>query len=158
MTWLRFLMLLALVVWLGGIIFFSFAVAPTVFKVLPTRQLAGAVVTRSLAILHWMGMVSGLVFLAASMTYSYVTRGAAYPLAPRHVLVYLMLALTIASQFGVSPRMVALRFEMVEIDRVPPIDARRFEFNRLHQWSTRLESAVFLLGVAVLYLTARRLS
>ena len=42
MSVLRFFMLLSLVVWLGGIIFFAFVVAPTVFSVLPTRHLAAA--------------------------------------------------------------------------------------------------------------------
>jgi uncharacterized membrane protein len=47
MSFLRYLMLLSLIVWLGGLIFFSFVVAPTVFSVLPTRHLAGNVVSRS---------------------------------------------------------------------------------------------------------------
>jgi len=47
---------------------------------------------------------------------------------------------------------------MVFIDNVPHDDARRVEFNRLHIWSTRLESAVLLFGLAVIFLTSRRLS
>jgi uncharacterized membrane protein len=157
MSILRFLMLLSLVVWIGGIIFFAFGVAPTVFKVLPTRHLAGAVVTRSLAILHWMGIVSGVVFVVSSMAYTHATRGVAEPFAPRHLVIYAMLVLTVMSQFVVAPQMVALRTQMVVIDDVPPTDARRVEFNRLHVWSTRLESAVLLLGLAALYMTARRM-
>jgi uncharacterized membrane protein len=157
MSTLRFLMLLSLVVWIGGITFFAFGVAPTVFKVLPTRHLAGAVVTRSLAILHWMGLVSGVVFAGTSMAYTHATRGVAEPFAPRHLVIYTMLILTLVSQFVVSPQMVALRTQMVVIDDVPATDARRVEFNRLHVWSTRLESAVLLLGLAALYLTARKM-
>jgi len=41
---------------------------------------------------------------------------------------------------------------------VPHDDARRVEFNRLHHWSTRFEGSVLVLGLALLYLTARRLS
>jgi len=158
MSVLRFFMLLALVVWIGGIIFFAAAVAPTVFKVLPTRHLAGAVVTRSLCILHWMGIVCAIVFLVASMLHSYSARGAAHPLAPRHVPVYVMLALTIISQFVVSAKMAALRAAMGEIDLVPIADARRIAFNQLHAWSTRLESGVLILGLIVLFLVARRSS
>jgi hypothetical protein len=158
MSVVRFFMLLALVVWLGGLMFFAFAVAPTVFKVLPTRHLAGAVVTRSLMILHWMGIISGIVFLITSMVYSSATRGAAHPFAARHVLLYIMLALTLASQFGISPRMAALRSEMGVIDDVPVTDARRVEFNQLHHWSTRLETGVFALGLVVLYLTGKAIS
>ncbi len=55
MSLLRFLMMLSLAVWLGGIVFFAFVLAPTVFSVLPTRNLAGMVVSRSLARLHWIG-------------------------------------------------------------------------------------------------------
>jgi len=158
MSVLRFFMLLALVVWIGGIIFFAAAVAPTVFKVLPTRHLAGAVVTRSLGILHGMGIVCAIVFLATSMLHSYSARGAAHPLAPRHLFVYIMLALTVISQFVVSAKMAALRASMGEIDLVPIADARRIVFNQLHTWSTRLESGVLILGLVVLFLVAWRLS
>jgi uncharacterized membrane protein len=41
-------MLLALIAWIGGLIFFSFVLAPTVFTVLPSREMAGNVVSRSL--------------------------------------------------------------------------------------------------------------
>jgi hypothetical protein len=149
-------MLLSLVVWVGGIIFFSFALAPTVFSVLPTRHLAGLVVTRSLALLHWMGIVSGVVFVLTSMINARLTTGSVHPLSMRLVLVYVMLVLTIISQFALSPRMHALRNSMGEIDAVSPNDPARVRFNALHGWSTRLEGGVLILGFIVIYLTARR--
>jgi len=158
MTVLRFFMLLVLVVWIGGIIFFAAVVAPTLFKVLPTHQLAGAVVSRSLGILHWMGIACGIVFLITSMISSYSARGAAHPFAPRHLLVYMMLALTVISQLVVSAKLLAMRTAMGEIDLVPVTDARRIAFNQLHAWSTRLETGVLILGLVVLFLVARRLS
>src|SRR5512146_2839843 len=158
MSLLRFFMLLSLVVWLGGLIFFAFVVAPAVFSVLPTRHLAGSVVTRTLSTLHWMGLISAVVFAATSMTYSRYMQGTAQPLAVRHLLIYLMIALTLVAQFGIGAKMAALRTQMGEIDLVPASDARRVEFNRLHVWSTRVESVVFLMGLAVLYLTARKLT
>jgi len=157
MAFLRFLMLLSIVVWLGGITFFAFVLAPTVFTVLPTRELAGTVVNRTLPILHWMGVASGIVFLATSIAYSAMTTGSAQALAPRHILVLLMLVLTLVSMFAISSRMMALRAEMGVIDTVPHDDPRRVEFNRLHQWSTRIEGSVYLIGLVVLYLTARQL-
>ncbi len=158
MSLLRFFMLLSLVVWLGGLIFFAFVVAPSAFQVLPTRHLAGSMVTRTLGALHWMGLISGIVFAGTSMAYSYAMRGAAQPWALRYLLIYAMIALTLVSQFGITAHMSALRADMGEIDLVAPTDSRRLEFNRLHVWSTRLEGAVFLMGLAVLYLTARRLN
>jgi len=154
MSFLRFLMMLALIVWLGGLIFFAFVLAPTVFTVLPTRHLAGSVVSSALAKLHWMGIVSGLIFLVSSLIYARLTTGAAHVLAVRHLLLYLMLALTLISQFGITPRMAALRGAMGEIDRVPLSDSARVAFDALHVWSTRLESGVLFLGLIVVYLTA----
>jgi uncharacterized membrane protein len=153
-------MLLSLVVWIGGIIFFAFVLAPTVFNpnVLPTRQLAGNVVNRSLGILHWMGICSGIVFAVTSMIDSRVVNGVAQPFAVRHLLIYLMIILTLVSMFAVGAKMQVLRQQMAMIDEVPHDDPRRVEFNRLHQWSTRIEGTVLLLGLAVLFLTARRMT
>ncbi len=160
MSFVRYLMLLSLVIWIGGIIFFAFVVAPTVFRpgILPSHQLAGNVVNRSLSILHGMAICCGLVFVIMSMIDSAVVNGSAQPFAARHVLVYLMIILTLVSMFAVGARMQLLRQQMVMIDEVPKDDARRVEFNRLHVWSTRLEGTVLVLGLALLYLTARRLS
>src|SRR5215469_7635185 len=73
------LLLLSRVVWVGGIIFFTFVLAPTVFHpgVLPSRQLTGAVVSRSLAILHGTGLTCGIVFLITSLVDSHVITGLA---------------------------------------------------------------------------------
>ena len=158
MSWLRALMLLALIVWIGGIVFFAFVEAPTVFTVLPTRELAGNVVSRSLAALHWMGLISGLVFLFCSIVYNQMKHADARLFSAAHVLLFVMLALTAVSQFRLTPRMQALRAEMHTIDNVPVSDARRVEFNRLHEWSTRAEGGVLLCGLVVVVLTARRFS
>lgn len=158
MNLLRFVMLLSLVVWIGGIIFFAFVVAPTVFSVLPTRHLAGQVVNRSLTALHWMGIVSGIIFLITSMIYSRLSVGYLHLFAPRHVLVVIMLVLTLISMFVVASKMEVLRADMGIIDNVQQNDPRRIEFNELHRWSTRLEVGVFAMGLAVLYLTGKALS
>jgi Domain of unknown function (DUF4149) len=156
----RFLMLLSLVVWVGGILFFAFVLAPTVFHpgILPNRQLAGAVVSRSLGILHWMGLGCGLLFLITSVVDAQVMTGSGSPLAVRNLLVCAMIGLTLISMFAISTRMLTLRSDMVFIDNVPQDDARRVEFNRLHVWSTRLEGTVLVLGLAVIFLTSRRLA
>lgn len=154
MSFLRFLMLLSLIVWIGGLLFFAFAVAPAAFSVLPTRHLAGTLVGRTLGTLHWMGIFSGLVFLASSLLYSQLTRGTPHAFAARNVLIILMLALTLVSQFGIIPRMDTLRASIGEIDSVPPDNPARLQFDALHVWSTRVEGGVLLLGLVVVYLTA----
>jgi hypothetical protein len=159
MSFLRFLILLSLVVWLGGVIFLAFVLAPTVFSpgLLPTRHLAGAIVGRSLDLLHYMAIVSGIVFLVASMLYNRMAAGKARPLAARHILIALMLLLTAISQFAISPKMYALRAEVGVIDNVPLDNPLRMEFDRLHLWSENFEKAVLLLGLVALYATAQAL-
>ena len=158
MNFLRFLAYLSLAIWIGGIFFFAAVLAPTVFSVLPTRALAGLVVGRSLTALHYIGLVSGVVFLVASLLYGKLRDGGAEPFAARHVLLVLMLAITLYSQFGLGARMLRLRDNMGQIDLVAQDDPRRVEFNRLHHWSTRLEGTVFFFGLGVLFLASRRLS
>jgi uncharacterized membrane protein len=155
MSALRFFMLLSMVVWVGGIIFFSCVVAPALFGILPTRHLSGLVVTRTLGSLHWIGVVCGGVFLICSVFVAYNTTGSPQLTAARNVLVFAMVVLTLFSQMGVSTRMAALRAEMGEIDKIPAADARRVAFNHLHQWSTGLEVVVLILGLVTLYVIAR---
>jgi Domain of unknown function (DUF4149) len=155
MTFLRFFMLLSLSVWIGGLIFFP-VVAQTAFSVLPTRQLAGLVVGHSLVILHWMGIISGIVFLVSSLFYSRLSVGSARPLAAGHILIVLMLALTLISQFSIIPRMDTLRASIhSEVDSVAVDNPARAQFDILHVWSTRVEEGVLLLGLVLVYLTAR---
>jgi hypothetical protein len=155
---LRFFLVLALAVWIGGIVFFGAVVAPTVFSVLPTHDLAGNVVTRSLTMLHLTGIVCGVIYIVASLLHSYLLRGSLHVFALHHVAVVAMIILTMVSQYGVGSRMKRLRQDIGVIDNVSVDDPRRVEFNRLHHWSTRLEGCVLVLGLGVLYGTSRRLS
>jgi hypothetical protein len=154
MSLLRYLMLLSLVVWIGGIIFFSL-VAPTAFHVIPTRLLAGTLVGNLLAKLHWIGTICGLVFLISSIAYSQLMQGSTQVFAPRHLLVSVMLVLTLISQFVIIPRMATLRVQVASFDTDATInDPARVQFDALHVWSTRVESTVLLLGLVVIWLTA----
>jgi uncharacterized membrane protein len=156
MSFLRFLMLLSLVTWIGGLIFFAFVLAPTVFApgVLPNTHLAGNIVGRALSKLHWIAIVSGIVFLGSSLLYSRLADGTAHVFAARHVLICGMLGLTLISQFWIIPRMDTLRAQITDFTTVPLDNPARAEFDALHAWSTRVESAVLLLGLVVIYLTA----
>jgi uncharacterized membrane protein len=161
-TTLRALMLLALITWIGGIIFFSFVLAPTVFTVLPTTKLAGDVVSVSLSRLHWMGLISGLVFLLASLVLQAANKKQADALAnggsrlllATHLLVLVMLALTWISNSIITPKIRELRSEMATAQGISP--EHRIQFDHLHAWSTRAEGGVFFCGLVVVVLTAKR--
>jgi uncharacterized membrane protein len=151
-TLLRYLEFLSLGVWVGSIVFLSFVVAPGAFATLGSRDQAGAMVGMALGRLHVLGLVAGIVFLLARVA---LARSLAALGTAAALLVVLMLVLTIVSQYGVSPRMTHLRAEMGSVERTPAESPLRAEFNRLHQWSVRLEAGVLLAGLATLFFTIR---
>ena len=157
MTLLRFVMLLCLTVWIGALGFFP-VVAQTSFTVLPSTHLAGLVVRDTLIDLHWMGMFAGITFLICSLIDNRVTVGRPRALALSNILIAFMIALTAVSQFAIIPRMDVLRITAGEISMLPVSNPVRAEFDSLHAWSTRIEMAVLLLGLFVLYSVARRFS
>ena len=158
MWFLKLLMLLALIVWIGGIIFFAFVEAPTLFSVLPSTRMAGDVVSVSLTRLHWMGLISGVVFLICSLVYNWQKYVQLKPFAASHILVALMLVLTAYSQFGITSRMreIRARIESMSNPSIPWDDKAFIEFSREHQLSTWTEGTILILGIGVVGLTARR--
>jgi hypothetical protein len=157
MTFLRFLMLLSIATWLGGLIFFP-VVAQTAFSALPSTHLAALVVGSSLRALHRIGFMSGTLLLASSLLYNRKLNGNLRPLAPNHLLIIAMLALTAISQFRIIPSMDAIRVGAGEIAALPANNPLRTQFDSLHIWSVRIEGAVLLLGLMVLYLIANQFS
>jgi len=147
-------MFLALSVWVGGIVLFI-VLAPTAFSVLPTHAMAALIVGPMLKKLHWMGIGAGIVFLLSSLALAKFTKARMQFLSAEHILIYFMLAFTCISQFVVIPRMAGLRQSVGDIDLLSLADPVRLHFEALHVWSTRLEGAVLLSGLVVLYLAAR---
>jgi hypothetical protein len=151
---LRFLQFFSLGCWLGSIVFFI-VFTQGIFSVMPTKDLAGAVVGYSLARLHILGIVMGCIYLLATAA---VERSAASLARPAALLVFVMILCTMASQYGVIARMDALRAQMGSVDTTPAGDPLLMAFDRLHQYSVWLESAVLFSGLAALFLTARQKS
>lgn len=156
-------MLLALIVWIGGIIFFAFVMAPTLFTVLPSTRLAGDVVSPALSNLHWMGLISGALFLLCSLIYNWRKYAQLRLFTATHVFIVLMLALTAISQFLITPAIRKTRVQAILVthpltaEEVRQIQTSMQErFQRLHTWSTRTEGAVLVLGLGVVILAARR--
>lgn len=155
-TLLRALILLCLIVWLGAELFFP-AVAGITFATLsPDTHTAGRIVGSCLRLLHVEGLAAGvllILLLATARLRGVYSRRAVF--APM-VLLALMLALTLVSQFGIMPRMETYRIRAGgAIDLAAPDDPARVAFNRLHRLSTHVEEGVLLLGLATLVLLAR---
>ncbi|HKO04095.1 MAG TPA: DUF4149 domain-containing protein [Candidatus Acidoferrales bacterium] len=156
-TIVRFVQIFSLGTWVGAGLFVTLVVAQGAFRQLPTPDLAGAVVGYTLTRLNVMGIVAGVVFLFTAAALG----GAANVTRPAALLVVLMMALTAASQFGVTPRMEGLRKEMAaahgSIAATPREDPVRQSFGRLHGVSASLELATLVIGLAALFLTVREM-
>jgi uncharacterized membrane protein len=149
---LRTIEFLGLSLWLGSDVFLSFVVAPGAFRILGSRDQAGAMVGHSLWWMHFIGVICGIAILLARLMR---TRSFASLLAPAALCIVLMIGLTVVSQHGVSPKMAVLRGKMGSIQATAPDSPLLAEFSRLHRVSVSLESGVLLAGLVALYLFVR---
>jgi hypothetical protein len=141
--------------WVGNILYFIFVVTIGAFVVLHNRELAGVLVGYTLTRLHIIGIVAGVVYLLATAAKERSLGALAHPAA---LLVLVMIVCTMVSQYGVIARMDVLRAQMGSVDATPAGNPLRVAFDRLHQYSVRLEIAVLLSGLVALFLTARQKS
>ena len=143
---------LGLGLWLGSDVFLSFVVAPGAFRILASRDQAGAIVGFGLGRMHMLGVICGVAILLARLLR---TKAFASLASPAALCVFLMIALTVVSEQAVSPKMAALRTQMGSIQATARNNPLLAEFGRLHQISVSLESGVLLAGLAGLYLLVR---
>ena len=152
---LRTIEFLGLSLWLGSDVFLSFVVAPGAFRILASRDQAGAMVGFALWRMHFIGVVCGIVILLARLLRTKTFAGLVTPAA---LCVVLMILLTVVSQHAVSPRMATLRVQMGSIQATAEHSPLLAEFSRLHRISVSLESGVLLAGFAAMYLMVRELA
>ncbi|MBZ5535472.1 MAG: DUF4149 domain-containing protein [Acidobacteriia bacterium] len=153
---LRFLQALCLVLWLGGMIFFGFVVAPSAFEVLPTRQLAGTLVGTTLYKLNYISCILLAGFILLTLV------DLALESRPRSVRRQILaaaaavaLAMSLYSWYGIDRRMHALRTRMDPIE-TPAVQApMRAEFDRLHRRSVTFFGVNVGLGLLMLGLWIR---
>jgi uncharacterized membrane protein len=158
---LRYVYVLALVVWLGGMIVVGAVVAPTTFQVLQAsdpasgRELGGAVFSAILERFHYIAYGAGamlLLTLAAMALLGPRPKG----LAARAALVTAMLAVALYSGLVVLKGANAIRHEVGGLpSRLAVDDARRVRFDELHVLSTRLMMVNIVGALALLFWEAR---
>ena len=125
--------LLLTAIWLGAALFFV-VVAQSAFAVLPQRELAGAVVNRTLAILN----LSGTVIFAVLFLLSFVGRGTSrkFIIWSERILLALAAAACAVGQFVFGIWIAMKRAEIGRpIDELAVDDPLRIQFNMLHEYS-----------------------
>jgi hypothetical protein len=154
-TLLRTIVWLALVVWLGGLLFFPIT-AWAAFSSIADTHAAGTIVAKCIDVLHHEGFIAGAVIVLL-LALSYFVRAFRLSTTSLGVIVtVLMLACTAWSQYRIIPRMEQDRIAAGgAIDSVPATDPRHVDFDRLHVISTHVEECVMLGGLILVFLLAR---
>lgn len=126
--------LLLIALWLGAACFFSLAVAPSVFIVLPSREWAGFVVNRTLTIINFSGLIISFVLLALSFIPRSETRKI-WAWLQRILLLIVGLACG-AGQLIIGVYLEILRKSSdVPLSQLPADNSIKMQFDMWHQYS-----------------------
>ena len=153
---IRSLVLVALTAWVGAEFFFPVLATVTFHTLTPDTHTAGIIVGTCLRTLHYIGLGTGLLALVLfAVSPNFRVWSAERTTTPMLVLI-VMLALTVLSQWGVTPRMEIDRINAGgAINLLAPDAPVRVHFEMLHKVSEGIEGSVLFCGILTLVLIAR---
>jgi len=152
----KWLYLLALGVWLGAIVFFSFVGAPAVFRAFPEgeRALAGRVIGGIFPGYYRLGYGCGAVLVVTSVALWVVSRESSLTWGASALLAAIMLSASLYAGMAIQPRASELRPRLHE----PEIAAEaKDEFDRLHRLAVQLNVVSLVGALAMTALAATKL-
>ncbi|MEO8075748.1 MAG: DUF4149 domain-containing protein [Acidobacteriota bacterium] len=154
---LRYAGVLALTLWVGGLLVLGAIGAPAIFDVLASRQipndrmLAGAIFGETLRRFHLLSYACGIVLLGTLLARA-VLGPRPLNFAVRVALAFLMLVASAYSGLVVSGQIARAQEEIgVAPSSLAEGDPRRVAFGRLHATSTGLELIPVLGGLLLLF-------
>ncbi len=146
--------LLILAIWLGAAVFFI-GVAQSAFAVLPSRELAGSVVNRTLAILNYSGLAISLIMIATSLIAT--ARISRLWLWVERFLLLVLAAACAIGQFVIGFWLSSIRLQLGRpIDDVAVDDPLRIQFNALHEYSVWVLFAGMIAALITFFVIANR--
>jgi len=155
LTALKFLYSLSLTFWVGSIFFFSMFAAPSIFKIL-TREQAGNVVSDIFPKYYMVSYICGAVAIASSIVIIYFWSSFSYTSnILRLAALFVMIGLAVYAGEINRPVAHKARTEMRSFQEDSPefMEIRK-EFGRLHRISAAANGAIFILGIALVFLSA----
>lgn len=155
MPWLiLFLYVLALAVWLGEVVFFSFVVAPQLFANLPVEQ-AGMIVGLIFPSYYLVSHLCGAAALACAIVLRGWSRPGGVLWLASAVVAGLALIASLYAGFAVQPRASELRPQLHQADAPPGVKA---EFDDLHRLAVELNGGVLIATLVLAGLLAGQLA
>ena len=154
--------MILLACWFGAALFFGAVVAPAAFSVLRSfglpnaSEIAGGIVTRSLAVINIAGfLISLLLLVTLLLRRNWSSR---WSFIIECVCLGIIALTTFVGHWVIAARMRALRAAMVlPIDQIAADDARRIAFNSLHGYSVNVLGLAMIAALAAMVLMARGL-
>lgn len=153
--------MLLLAAWLGAAIYFSAVVAPSVFGVLRSfsltnaNEIAGTLVTRTLAVVNISGFVLSVLLLASTFVLKKSYARASFIL--QIILLAIVGAATGLGEWVIASRMRGLRAAMHgQIDQVALTDPNRVAFAALHSYSVSALGIAIIAGLISFFVIANR--
>lgn len=155
MKFISDLRLLLLGLWLGASVFFI-GVAQAAFAVLPQRELAGAVVNRTLSILNVSGLAIALLLIVMSLAAA-KNSNKIWLWADRVLIAAVAIACAVG-QFVIGFMLATVRAQMGgrPIDELAVDDPLRVQFNDLHEYSVWVLMAGMIAALIAFFIVANR--
>ncbi len=140
--------------WLGAAVFFALAVAPSAFAVLPSTELAGFVVSRTLTIINFSGLIIGIILLLMS----FVPRGEGSSI---WTWLQRLLLFIVALACGAGQLIIGLYLEQLRGYSEKPIsdlaadNPIKIQFDMWHQYSVWILVAGMFAAVLAFFIISR---
>ncbi len=145
-TFARTLRSLALIVWLGGILFFGAVLAPNAFRILGKSPDFGTLIGASLLTLHSIGLWCGVLVIIAVRL---LRQHARLPFVQLGLAFGMMLLTFASNRFIIGPMEHDRSLAGGQIEALMPGSPLRQDFESRHRFSTTVEGVVLFLGLAL---------
>ncbi len=145
----RYLAALCIAVWVGGMLVLGYVVVPTLFRILPDRQLAGMAAGQLFTLMAYVGIVCALYLLFHQLR----VYGRSAMHRATFGIVGAMLLLVLAGQFVLQPILVDIKARALPLDVMHSVLASRF--TAWHAVSGIFYLIQSLLGTALVLVSSR---
>lgn len=143
---LKYIHLLSIVIWLGGMVFFSYVAAPAAFKVLE-RQTAGDFVGVVFPKYFFMGYVASLILL---ITLYFIARNNLAAVRAPLIIMAVLVGLSFVHGMVIGPKARSIKAEYRNLPDGPEKTALKKSFGKIHGVSAVLNLVVVLLCLVYL--------
>ena len=148
LLWIHYL---ALVLWIGGIFFFSSIAAPVIQNSMTTKSIVHDTLSKILKRLNLVEIASCLLLIFTTLSSFHFVSGKDRSLSFLLLTIFTMGLITGFYAFYLTPRMNMIKEKIPSFDALSSSHAAKIEFDRLHRLYVKLMSLNLVLAMGILY-------